>query len=325
MDSFVSLDLLIGLWHGLGWPLVKLLCFVSLGLLVANFIEALNWTHGVAKLASPLIRVGRLPDTVGASFSMAFFSGVAANTMLAEAYDQGIIDKKQLVLANLFNSLPTYFLHLPTVFFITAPLIKGAAFIYVGLTFFAAFLRTIFILLVSRMLLSEVEDRADPASLLANREKCGVAEALEKTWKRFRKKIKKIVIFTAPIYTAIYCLNRLGLFDLLEGLITRHLGGLSWLHPQSISIVVFHVAAEFSAGLAAAGALLDGGSLSYRDVVLALLLGNVVSSPMRAIRHQFPYYAGIFSPKLAVELISFSQSFRMGSIILVSVGYYFWG
>jgi hypothetical protein len=81
--------------------------------------------------------------------------------------------------------------------------------------------------------------------------------------------------------------------------------------------------AEISAGLAAAGALLDNGSLEARQVVLALLAGNVLSSPMRAIRHQFPFYAGVFQPKLAVELISYNQVFRTGSIILVGIFYYF--
>ena len=81
--------------------------------------------------------------------------------------------------------------------------------------------------------------------------------------------------------------------------------------------------AEISAGMAAAGALLDNGSLEVRQVVLALLVGNVVSSPMRAVRHQFPFYAGVFQPKLAVELITYNQIFRTGSIILVGVFYYF--
>ena len=75
--------------------------------------------------------------------------------------------------------------------------------------------------------------------------------------------------------------------------------------------------------MAAAGALLDNGSLEVRQVVLALLVGNVVSSPMRAVRHQFPFYAGVFQPKLAVELITYNQIFRTGSIILVGVFYYF--
>ena len=303
-------------------PLTRLLCFVALGLLIANFIEALNWTHGVAKLAGPLIRLGHLPDTVGASFSMAFFSGIAANTMLSEAHEQKKLTKQELVLANLFNSLPTYFLHLPTVFFITAPLIKGAAFIYVGLTFLAAVLRTVFILFVSRILLPPRSKSFIQAA--AQKPKASLKDAAHRTWARFKKKIKRVVVFTVPIYIVFFVMSRVGMFDIIEGFVGSHIRFLSWLDPQSISIVIFHVAAEFTAGLAAAGALLEAGNLGYREIILALLAGNVLSSPMRAVRHQFPYYAGIFTPRLAFELILYSQSFRIGSIILVGIGYYFY-
>ena len=311
------------LWHGLVWPLTRLLCFVGVGLLVANFIEALNWTHGMARLAAPLIRLGRLSAPVGAAFSMAFFSGVAANTMLSEAYDQGKMEKKELVLAILFNSVPTYFLHLPTVFFITAPLIKGAAVIYVGLTFAAAVLRTLCIIVVGRLFLP----RRPEVRLPPEKGKGGLdwRGAWSKTKKRFQRKMTTVIKFTVPIYTAIFFLSRHGLFDWVRDQMSAHLSFLSWLHPASLGIVVFHVAAEFTAGLAAAGALIDNGTLGYREVILALLVGNVLSSPMRAVRHQFPYFAGIFSPRLALELICWSQFFRVGSIILVGMGYYWWG
>jgi hypothetical protein len=311
------------LWNGLGWPLIRLLFLVSAGLFVANFIESLNWTHKIARISGPLIRFGHLPDTVGGSFSMAFFSSVAANTMLSEAFDQERISKKQLIIGNLFNSLPTYFLHLPTLFFITAPLIKGASVIYVGLTLSAAFLRTALILLVSHYLL-----RAENMSVYRNgvhpKKIYTLQGALEKTWKRFKKRLRTIAMYTIPIYILVFFLHLLGLFDWLEGMASEHLGILSWLNPEAIGIVIFQLAAEMTAGIAAAGALLDAGHLNYREVILALLAGNVISSPIRAARHQFPYYAGIFSPRLAVELIFCSQIFRISSIIIVGVVYYFW-
>lgn len=309
------------LWQGLGFPLLRMVFFISLGLLVANFIESLNWTHNMARLASPLIRIGHLSDVTGASFSMAFFSGVSANSMLAEGYDQGKIDEKELVLANLFNSLPTYFLHLPTVFFITAPLIKGAAFIYVGITFMAAVCRTLLVLLLGRIMLRG-RRHVHIDSVLPEGEKMGLSQALAKTWERFKQRIRKILLFTVPVYIVIFVMHKAGIFDVLERYMAQHISFLSWLNPESLGIIVLHIAAELTAGLAMAGALLDAGNLSYREVVLALLVGNVVSSPMRAIRHQFPYYAGIFPVKIAVKLIVYNQVFRVGSIMTLGLGYY---
>jgi hypothetical protein len=315
-------ELFIMLWKGLGWPLLRLVFFISLGLMAGNLIESLNWTHSIAKFSSPLIRRAHLSDITGASFSMAFFSAVTANTMLSEAYDQKKISRRELVFANLFNSLPTYFLHLPTLFFLAVPLLKGAAFLYVGLTLSAAFLRTLCILLVGRLMLSENKEYCVTCRLDENNVS-NLSQALERAWSRFQKRIKRILLFTVPIYTAVFALNRFGMFDLLEEWLSQHVSFLAWLHPESLGVVALQLTAEISAGMAAAGALLDNGSLETRQVVLALLAGNVLSSPMRAVRHQFPFYAGVFRPRLAAELIIFNQAFRTGSIILVGLFYYF--
>ncbi len=312
------------LWPSLIWPLIRLIFFISIGLLIANFIESLNWTGKVAALARPLIRFGNLSDTAGASFSMALFSGVSANTMLSEAYEKKQILKKELILSNLFNSLPTYFLHLPTVFFITAPLIKGAAIIYVGLTFGAAIFRTISIVILSRFLLSTIDRKNTTMGKKAdsNSKKIDWRVAMKTSWKRFQKRIRKIIRFTVPIYILIFFMHRAGIFTVLEKGMADYLSFLPWLTPQSMGIITLHVAAEFTAGLAVAGALLQEGSMNYREVVLALIVGNVLSSPVRAIRHQFPYYAGIFQPKVAAELIVYNQIFRVGSLMLMGCIYF---
>lgn len=318
-------DILTQLWPSLIWPLIRLIFFISLGLIVANFIESLNWTSKIATLARPLIRFGNLSETAGASFSMALFSGVSANTMLSEAYAKKTISPKELILSNLFNSLPTYFLHLPTVFFITAPLIKGAAFIYVGITFGAAIFRTISIVILSRFLLPTREQEATKEGESIEVQ-CGNIDwrgALKKSWKRFKKRIRKIIRYTVPIYIIVFVMHRVGIFAFLEGGMAEYLSFLPWLTPQSIGIITLHIAAEFTAGLSVAGALLQQGSMSYREVVLALLVGNVLSSPVRAIRHQLPYYAGIFPPKTAAQLILYNQLFRIGSLMFVGTIYFF--
>lgn len=320
----LSPEFFIMLWERLVWPLLRLLVFISLGLLVANFIEALSWTRWIALLAKPLARLGHMSDTAGASFSMAIFSGVAANTLLAEAYDKQTMTKKELVIANLFNSLPTYFTHLPTIFFITFPLIHAAAFIYVGMTVVAAILRTLSIVLVGRLILPRAVSMPGTPGVVEKRAPVDWKGAAHKSWKRFRKRIRKIIKFTVPIYVVIFIMHRVGYFRELETFAAQYLELIPWLSPQAMGIITLHLAAELTAGVAAAGALLQEGALSQREIILALLVGNILSSPLRAVRHQFPYYAGIFKPALAAQLIVFSQSFRIISLIAVGVVYYYW-
>lgn len=321
--DFFSPDFILMLWESLIWPLIRLIFFISAGLLAANFIEALNWTRWIALLARPLTRMGHMSDTSGASFSMAMFSGVAANTILSEAFDRQQLSKKELIIANLFNSLPTYFIHMPTMFFITVPLIHGAAFIYVGMTLAAAILRTASIVAISRTILPKQETSVTTLSSPPKSDAIDWHGAMTKSWVRFKRRIRKIITFTVPIYIIIFIMHRVGYFRELEQFASQYLTLIPWLSPQSMGIITLQLAAELTAGLAAAGALLQEGALSQRDIILALLVGNVLSSPLRAVRHQFPYYAGIFKPAMATLLIFYSQSFRIISLIIIGVVYYY--
>jgi hypothetical protein len=311
-------DFLLQIWSQLLWPLIRILFFVTIGLLVANFIEALNWTNRLAVLARPMIRMGKLSPITGASFSVAFFSGVSANTMLGEAYDKGNLSKKELILANLFNSLPRFFLHLPTVFFLTVPFIHGAAILYIGITFGASLLQTFLVIIAGRLLLDGGQEEIP----IRKEKKVDWKAAKDKSLKRLRKRIPKILKFLLPVYILFFILNHYGIFQSLEDIMART-WLLSWLHPRSLSIVILYITAEFSAGLAAASVLLADNSLGHHEVVLALLAGNILAAPIRAFRHQFPCYVGIFNPNLAVQLVGISQVTRAASIIIIGCCYYF--
>lgn len=312
------------LWSALIQPLARLSISISLGLLVGNFIEAMNWTRFIAKLVSPLVRIGHLKDVSGASFSLAFFSSATANTMLAEAHDQGKLSRKELILSNLFNSLPTLFLHLPTTVSVTVLVIGWAAVPYLGLVIGSTILRLVFVLGLSRVLLRGNEVSCVECELPEDKP-FQATDVVQKIWERFKKRIGKILMFTVPVYVMMYFLAKFGIFQAMEQWMADHVALLSWLHPEAVGIVLFQMAAEFSAGLAAADALLAHGVLSTKEVVLALVLGNILSSPMRIIRHQFPFYAGIFKPGLGGLLIAYNQVLRVGSLIFVGVLYYFLG
>ena len=145
-------------------PLARLLLTMSLALLAAHLLEALNWTRLVAGLASPLACLGGLGETAAASFSLAFFSPSAANAMLAEAHARGALSRKAVVLANLFNSSPSYLVHLPSGFSLLFAFLGAQALVYVGLTFLAALLRTAGTLAAARLLLpAQRRTGKDPA------------------------------------------------------------------------------------------------------------------------------------------------------------------
>lgn len=131
-----------------------------------------------------------------------------------------------------------------------------------------------------------------------------------------------MVLFTVPVYMLMYLLQRHGCFASAEVWLTTNMGWLSFLKPEAMGIIILHLAAELGAALAAAGSTLQSGSLSGEEIVLALMVGNILSTPMRAIRHQFPAYAGFYKPGLALRLILVNQGFRAASMVIVAAGYY---
>lgn len=304
-------------------PLSRLVLTMCVGLFLAGILESLHWTRFVAKLASPLARLGHLREVSAASFALAFFSPAASNSLLAEAHRRGELSRKELIFANLFNSSPTFLVHLPTLFSMVFAFIGAQAFIYVGLSFLAAAGRTMATIIAGRILLPTPLPSAEE-TLPSNSEKKSMREIAATTWKRFKKRISKLLLFTIPIYCIFFLLQQWGLFAAAEQWLAGHSGWFSFLNPHSVSIIAMYLVAESGAALSAAASLSTMGSLSTHEMILALMVGNIISTPMRAVRHQFPSYAGFYSPSLALILVIMNQLCRAASLIVVTAIYFYW-
>lgn len=311
------------LWDSLIRPLCRLLIGMAAGLFLANVLESLNWADYFAKLAKPLAKAARLNPLTASSFALAALSPAAANAFLAEKHDEGLLSTRDLVLANLFNSLPANLLHLPTIFFLTWPILGSAAIIYVGISFLAALGRTIFTIYLGRMLPNQnfsYESRPEVTKIQEKfwpRFKKGIGVA----WRRFQKRLPRLFYYTIPFYVIIYIMNQTGLFGVMEKWLSENLSWLAFIKPQAMSIIILQIVAEMGASLGAAGALLESGGLSAHDIVLAMLAGNILSTPMCAIRHQFPAYAGFYKPVLALKLVLINQTTRAFSMVVALLLY----
>lgn len=310
------------LWTALFQPMLRLLLGLALGLLIANILECLNWMRHLARVAGPLARAAHLRPAAAAAFSAAFFSPAAANALLAESHNKGEMSSNELLLANLFNSLPAYLVHAPSIFLLTWPVMGAPALVYVGLTLLAAACRTLLTLLAARMVLPPPPaDRTE--RLPEEQAPPHWRTALRKAWSRFQRRVPRLACFTVPVYVLMYILQQYGFFHAMERWLAANVAWLAFLKPQAMGIVALHLAAELGAALSAAGSVLHTGGLSPRDVVLALLVGNILSTPMRAMRHQLPSYAGFFRPAQALRLILSNQGLRALSLAAVTVAYYF--
>lgn len=300
----------------LAWPLTRILLLVGVGLIVGQVVEATGWTRHMARLAGPMFRFAHLGSRCSAAFTSAFFSGVAANAMLVDYYREGSIGKGQLYLTNFVNHLPTFFLHLPTTLFIVLPLAGAAGGIYMGLVFAAIILRTCCFLLLGRFILPPPEEPRDQEPSRPSSRREGLRNIADRVRRRVPRRFLGIVQYVVPIYIFVYTLTQLGAFDAMRQILAGTAVGAVF-PVESLSMVIVAFLADYTSGFATAGALLENGVLGLHQAALAMLLGNVIAFPVRALRHQLPRYLGIYSPGMGTQILLLGQLARVISLLLV--------
>jgi len=129
-------------------------------------------------------------------------------------------------------------------------------------------------------------------------------------------------VVALSINITVFMLNHLGMFKALNELMSRYVV-TTFIPMESLSVVILSFAAEFTSGFAAAGALMDAGVLSVKQTAIALIAGNILAFPIRALRHQLPRYIGIYSPKMGTQLLLMGQFFRIFSLIFVTIVFFY--
>jgi len=310
--------------HRIAWPLSRLLIIMALSLGLSALVEGMGWSEIVARLSRPLMRTGNFSDWSGTAFTTAFLSGVAANTILWNAYKEKKLSRREMLLSALLNlGLPSYTLHLPTTIAIIIPLVGTAGLIYLSLTLVAALLRTVIVLILGRLILSSPKKIGKPGQEHQNKEE------LEPRKERVKKllaqyvpgRLSRIAMYTVPIYIMVVLLQQWEFFEWLQDK-SASIIAIEALPVEGISVVVFSIVAEFTAGAAAAGAMLSAGVLTVKETVLALLSGNIIATPVRALRHQLPRYLGIFQPKMGIIILMMGQTLRIISVVIVGIVYF---
>ncbi len=300
-------------------PMLRLLGFVTFGLLAALLIETLGWTVALGRLAAPLASWAHLPQVAVASFITALVSNPAANAMLSEALEKKTLSPRALLGANLLNgSWPSFIVHLPSTLVVATSFAGRAGLAYVAIMFTAATLRLVGAAFLGRLILPPVVTEAPDAP--AQKRK-----PLREIWPDLRKRLTKRVItllsVAAPIFFLITYAANLGLFAELQDFSATHFPD-SFLPVEAATLIVFSLTAEFSSGFVAAGALLQNNTLTMAQAAAALVIGNIIATPIRVIRWQLAAFIGFFQLKLALILILCNQAFRV--ISLITALFIFW-
>jgi hypothetical protein len=301
-------------------PLLNACLAIGVGLAVGILLENASLTARIGRLAAPLLKFGHLKEPSALAFTTAFFSAISASTILMNAYQEGIISRRELTVSALILTFPAFFAHLPSMFFIITPLVGVLGAYYLAILLAGDLLRTLAYLLYGRLALPAYR----PASVAVPATRLTWRQILKNTRQKFFTRLYHILVLTIPIFVAVFLAQEGGLFEWLKDHLARLLAGIN-LPVEAFSILLFALAAETTGGFAAAGALLTQGTLSPGTVLFTLILGTIIGSPMRAVRHQLPFYLGIYTPAMGLRLMILSQVFRALSLLPFLGLVYWWG
>ncbi|WP_456486723.1 nucleoside recognition domain-containing protein [Candidatus Alkanophaga liquidiphilum] len=302
--------------------LLKTLPFMLVGVILAEFIVALGVVEKLSWLAKPITNFSHLREECGVSFLLAFISPTAANAMLADYYEKGFIEKRELFIAAMINSFPAVVMHWRYLLPIVVPLLGIAGVIYFGMLMLVGLLKTTLLMLVGRFVL-EGSGASPKSDARTGAKRPTLPEAFHKSLHSSKPVMKRIVAITVPTMFVVCLLIEVGAFDALSSLLSG-VTSLLPVPPDALGVIAAHLGHHTAACTVASG-LLAAGRLSVRDVVITLLFGNVLASITTALRFFAPHYVSIFGPREGLELMTVSTAIRDGiTLVLIAALMLLW-
>jgi len=295
--------------------LAEMVPMMVVGVFLAEVLVALNIAGKIAVFSRPLTSFTRLREECGTSFLMAFVSPPAANAMLLDYHTKEIISRKELIIAATMNSFPTVVMHWRYLLPVYIPLLGIPGLIYFGLLMLVGLAKTVVIMLYGRAVLTP-----SPCTPAIPEEEPAVTlrEAFGTAWTSSKKILKRLLSITVPTIVIVAFLINAGVFDLLAGWM-QGAGGAFPVPPEGFAIIAAQFG-SFVAGASVASTLLAAGDMTWQQIILTLLVGNVLTSVTRSIRWLGSSYIAIFGVRTGAEIMLVSTMLRNGiMVVLVAV------
>lgn len=338
-------------WPQKGWMLLELMAMLAAGVLLGQVLEVSGVIRYLAVLTWPLLKLGRLPTCAGPAFLMSFQSGAVSNSMLITAHDQGHMTRRELYTSVLVVSGLSLFAHLPTfVMPLGAVLGWQATLAFFSVRIAAIMLQVLLVLLLGGWLLRGWLDRklASPAAgagtaaaatppaghvcdQCPSGEHCTKRETpphdgakprkhgkpsgfWRKVWNNSARTLKRLIVFVVPTFVLMAVLERVGFFiwlgDRVPGLFK-----LSWIPPETMLILPAQAVNLYN-GAVAAGNFVAAGAITPKQAVIVLLIGSVMTAPVRTLRHALPTYIATLGLRPGTTLAIGAQALRCCLVVI---------
>ena len=302
MISYIILTALI---YALYW-VARIVPVIAIGILATSFAVNIGLMKKFDMLIKPLSSKANISTLSALSVVTCTFSTTAGYSMLSDGLNEKMISEREVIATTVISSFPSILSHLFTFFIPVVIPILGltTGSIYVCMVGFAAFLKTCFGIFLARLWLKNNDFSAKP-QLSTNHDPAPVGDnrsALNKSAKSTYKMLKRIVptmFVTLFLVSVAVELNLFDSFSTILGPLTNILG----LESEVVLISATEIVNTY-AGMILAGSLLGEGLISTKGVLIALLLGTVVSFSARFVKHSLPLHVSLFGPKLGSKTVA---------------------
>lgn len=281
-----------------------------IGIVLMELLIELGWIQKLGFVTAPFMHFGHLREEVGVSFLASFGSPTAGNSMIAGLNKKGLIDRKETLIASLVTSFPATFIFVRDLLPVLIILLGSTGVIYLGIVVAVGLLRTGITLVLGRILLPPKKSPVIPRKIRKKKFRQALQSALLASWPPLKNIIPSMVIAAIIVFQLIDA----GFFNI----ISSYMKGLplpGYLPSEGLPVI----AAWFASNVGAytiAGRLLADGILTSRQIIVILLAGRVLSSLVR-LRFTIPYYTGIFSPGLGMQIMLLATLMQEGLTIIV--------
>ena len=261
-------------------------------------------------------------------------SGAIANGMLVSSRDRGDLTNRQLFTTVLIVSCLSLFAHLPTYVIPIGSVLGFEATVALFSVRFAAILIEILaILLVSNLLVYPFTDlRGRPADSGKPSNEIEATEALEAigkrkagfwatVWTRSNRTMWRLLIYLIPTYAIMAILEYYGVFKTLVEAVPG-LCSFSFLPAQSTLIIPAQAMSLYNGAIAAA-AYVDTGEITTKQAVLTIIVGSLVTAPIRTLKHAMPTYVAVLGPKAGPIMAISAQILRSIFLIICVIAMWF--
>jgi len=302
---------------------IKIVPIIAIGIFATGLAVNLGLMRKFDRLVKPLSAKARISGISALSVLTCTFSSTAGYSMLSEGLNNKRISEREVIAVSLITSFPGILSHLFTFFIPVVIPILGftTGVIYVCLRGFVALLKTCLGIFLARLWLKDIDNQStNSQSSVSNPVHTSIDKkhALNKSAASTYKMLKRITpIMLITLFLTSVAME-LGIFQSFSKILDPVMNILGL--ESEIALISATLIVNTYSGMILSGSLLGDGMISTKGVLIALLLGNVISFSTRFVKHSLPLHVSLFGPKLGGKIVAVNGAATLAiDVLLIAV------